>query len=363
MKTERIKIIIVLIVLSHYITANAQSLSVEIMSFPPIINDTMKVCEGSLVLLESSVLTGQQPGMTIDWNLGNGTPSSIQDTSFVQVHFNTAATAQTVSVTVTNPGGEQAIASFILIVNSKIQLDSVILNHVKCHGGNDGAIEVFASSTTPISTYFWSPAVSTSSSAQQLTAGVYNLTMYNESCGFDTSFTITQPDTLWIMTWVNPPPDCGQTNGTVNMTGGGGAGGWVIHWDDGYQHQNHDNAGEGTYIVSITDANNCKVTDTVVVICPMLPSVHISGFLSPNGDGLNDYWVIENLAQYEHLEVKVFNRWGSQVFWSQPYNNYWDGTSKIGDQEGVLPAGTYYYYVDTHVDGQAPLTGILEIQP
>ena len=202
MKTERIKIIIVLIVLSHYISANAQSLSVEIMSFPPIINDTMKVCEGSLVLLESSVLTGQQPGMTIDWNLGNGTPSSIQDTSFVQVHFNTAATAQTVSVTVTNPGGEQAIASFILIVNSKIQLDSVILNHVKCHGGNDGAIEVFASSTTPISTYFWSPAVSTSSSAQQLTAGVYNLTMYNESCGRWVFFS----HFCWLAALDNPIP-------------------------------------------------------------------------------------------------------------------------------------------------------------
>ncbi len=42
---------------------------------------------------------------------------------------------------------------------------------------------------------------------------------------------------------------------------------------------------------------------------------------SPNGDGINDTWVITNLTDYQGNVVEVFNRYGQQV---HPFNRIWN---------------------------------------
>jgi gliding motility-associated-like protein len=68
------------------------------------------------------------------------------------------------------------------------------------------------------------------------------------------------------------------------------------------------------------------VEDTATPLEPVVPNV-----FTPNGDGINDFWVIENLPPGTSLAI--YNRWGQQVYISQNYNNDWGG-------EG-LPAGNY----------------------
>ena len=60
---------------------------------------------------------------------------------------------------------------------------------------------------------------------------------------------------------------------------------------------------------------------------PVVPNV-----FTPNGDGINDFWVIENLPP--GTAVAIYNRWGQQVYFSPAYANNWAG-------EG-LPAGNYF---------------------
>ncbi len=66
---------------------------------------------------------------------------------------------------------------------------------------------------------------------------------------------------------------------------------------------------------------------------------------SPNGDGVNDLFVIRGLELYPNNGFTVFNRWGDQVFSASPYLNNWDGTATSGVRVGgtVLPIGTYFY--------------------
>ena len=74
----------------------------------------------------------------------------------------------------------------------------------------------------------------------------------------------------------------------------------------------------------------------VKVLCDGL--VIRNGF-SPNGDGQNDNFVIENLSDYPNSQVSVYNRWGSRVYLSNDYKNDWKG-----DYDGKpLPDGTYFY--------------------
>jgi gliding motility-associated-like protein/uncharacterized repeat protein (TIGR01451 family) len=79
---------------------------------------------------------------------------------------------------------------------------------------------------------------------------------------------------------------------------------------------------------------------------------------SPNGDGVNDFFKIDCIAQYPNNVLQVYNRWGTIVFESRSYKNDWDGTPNgraIVQKEDQLPAGTYYYVLDLG-DGSEPRT-------
>jgi gliding motility-associated-like protein len=67
----------------------------------------------------------------------------------------------------------------------------------------------------------------------------------------------------------------------------------------------------------------------------------IMNLITPNGDGMNDYWKILNLYKVGPCEVKVYNRYGENVFSATSYNNEWDGHYK----GNLLPNDTYYYNV------------------
>ncbi len=62
---------------------------------------------------------------------------------------------------------------------------------------------------------------------------------------------------------------------------------------------------------------------------------------TPNGDGFNDTWIIDNISVHNNANVIVFNPEGLKVFESLGYETPWDGT--YNGQE--LPAGTYYYII------------------
>jgi gliding motility-associated-like protein/uncharacterized repeat protein (TIGR01451 family) len=101
---------------------------------------------------------------------------------------------------------------------------------------------------------------------------------------------------------------------------------------------------EGVYVVTATNQFGCSVS-TEIFIDVKDCSIVIPEFFSPGGDGINDFFVIENLEAYPGTKVLIFNRWGSQVYQSDDYLNNWDGTSDSrfnvgGDQ---LPEGTYFY--------------------
>jgi len=67
-----------------------------------------------------------------------------------------------------------------------------------------------------------------------------------------------------------------------------------------------------------------------------------NNILSPNGDGVNDTWIVKNIELYPNNTVTVYNRNGSVVFTKKGYANDWGGTYR----GSVLNADTYYYLVD-----------------
>ena len=84
--------------------------------------------------------------------------------------------------------------------------------------------------------------------------------------------------------------------------------------------------------------------------------------VSPNGDGLNDTFIIQGIAQFPDNELSIFNRWGVMVYNKKGYDNSWGGISEgratIAKGE-ELPVGTYYYVLK--IEGQKDRAGHLYI--
>jgi len=111
-----------------------------------------------------------------------------------------------------------------------------------------------------------------------------------------------------------------------------------------------------SYTVMVTDAKGCVGSDTMHVY--IFPEIFIPNGFSPNSDGKNDYWVIDNIQQFPNCVVEVYNRWGELLFVSTGYNTPWDGRYKGKE----LPVGTYYYIIDLHhVNFPKAYTGPLTI--
>ena len=99
--------------------------------------------------------------------------------------------------------------------------------------------------------------------------------------------------------------------------------------------------------------------DNIGDVCDEQEIVVPKGF-SPNSDGINDTWVVENIQQFPNNNVKVYNRWGSKVFEATNYSNNWDGVSTKGGS-GELPAGAYMYIIELNGAERPPVQGWIYI--
>ena len=115
-----------------------------------------------------------------------------------------------------------------------------------------------------------------------------------------------------------------------------------------------DTLGTGMYNVTIYGSNNCQYTIQIFVGLDSDEDCTLKFYtgVTPNNDGKNDVWIIENIEQFPDNEVRIFNRWGEQVWKGEGYDNstvVWPGSGGstlnggIGEEFGTA---TYFYVAD-----------------
>lgn len=123
----------------------------------------------------------------------------------------------------------------------------------------------------------------------------------------------------------------------------------VYEWDfgdgtvlQGVLHPNHTYDEPGTYMVLLTaiDAEGCKYTTWRIIVIPEEAYVYVPNTFTPDGNEYNNYFEAVTTGIYE-LEVRIFNRWGEQFFFSADPHFKWDGTYK-GKK---CPDGMYSYEI------------------
>ena len=116
-----------------------------------------------------------------------------------------------------------------------------------------------------------------------------------------------------------------------------------------------DSLSPGSYSVTLLAINlRSVVIDSVNFNYTVLASTEpclitvYNGF-TPDGDGINDNWIIENIENYPTNTVSIFNRWGNKIWSTTNYDNtsnLWNGKHTNGN---TLPSGTYFYVIE--IDG------------
>lgn len=123
----------------------------------------------------------------------------------------------------------------------------------------------------------------------------------------------------------------------------------------------------GVYYVDGVSSEGCEGEDSVKITVKITRDcLFIPGFVSPNGDGLNDGWVITGIEAFPDAEVYIYNRWGNLAFFASPYENDWIGQVNkgvnMGDGSGKVPTGTYFYVIKLNDGIDEPLKGYIELQ-
>lgn len=149
-----------------------------------------------------------------------------------------------------------------------------------------------------------------------------------------------------------------EFNGTATIAVFGENPPFEIQWGDQVQQNTSTiiGLGEGFYTVNITDGAGCT-TDTTITISANEGCFFISTALTPNGDGVNDHWILGGLEYFPDATVQVYNRWGQLLYESIGYSVPWDG--KHNGRK--LPASDYYYIIK-YDDAEELLTGSVTIK-
>lgn len=121
---------------------------------------------------------------------------------------------------------------------------------------------------------------------------------------------------------------------------------YTILWSNGSKTNMAEDLGPGFYSVTVS-TSECAMTKTFEITVSPEANCDLRFFnaFSPNDDGTNDGWEIENIENVEYRDnsVEIFNRWGQTVWKGQNYDNQnviWRGVSKNGNN---LPDATYFY--------------------
>lgn len=94
------------------------------------------------------------------------------------------------------------------------------------------------------------------------------------------------------------------------------------------------------YILTVIDNNGCELIDEIDI--PVLLDSCLFNAFTPNGDLINDTWVINPTFLYENTEVIIYNRWGAKVYQSLGYKQAWNGRNESGN---LVKEGVYFYSI------------------
>ncbi len=323
---------------SNAIMVNITSIAIEVLEL------ASENCNDADGLIEVTANGGNAP-YTFTWSTGN-TETLLTDLQ-----------AGIYTLLVTDAQGCTTEKDIELENSLAPQINEILISEVDCSGDNGGA-EVILENASLGTKYQWTNAsgevVSIYPKAQNLLPGTYEIAVTNEhGCELVQTVIIESVSVLSVEAIEDTRLELGtsiQLDAIVNTFEN-----VTYEWypAEGLSctdcaNPTADPTSTINYTVIATNENGCTDSDEVLVHVIPRDDIFIPNAFSPNGDGVNDYFTAfggSNIAQVKTL--RVFNRWGAEVFANQDFSvnvetEGWNGTFK----GKVMEPGVYVYYVE-----------------
>jgi hypothetical protein len=215
---------------------------------------------------------------------------------------------------------------------------SNVFTNVLCNGESTGSIDLTPLAGTAPYTYNWGGGVTTQD-LTGLAVGTYTVTVTDvNGCTTTSSAIITEPVTALSASNVVTNILCnGDLTGAINLTATGGTGAYTYDWGAGLTTEDLNGLSDGTYSVTITDANGCTTTSSATITEPAtaLSASSTSTNVSCNGSSNGTVTVNVNGG-------------------TAPYSFNWGGGVTTQNITGLV-AGTYTVSI-TDANGCTALT-------
>jgi gliding motility-associated-like protein len=114
------------------------------------------------------------------------------------------------------------------------------------------------------------------------------------------------------------------------------------------------------YTVTGIGTNGCKGTGTFTLQVtgePIVNKLNPHNFFSPNNDGSNEQWQVDNILTYTQCGIVIYDEKGVKVFDAKPYHNDWNGTFN----GKALPDGVYFYIIRCDGEEGTPRAGSITV--
>lgn len=230
--------------------------------------------------------------------------------------------AGTYQVTVSDTDGCSATASATVGSNGSPNISISNSSNPSC-GLANGAISVSANGGSGAGyAYTWFPNVSNGSSAANLAAGTYTITVTDSNnCSATTSATLSNASGPTLAAPTTTQPSCGNNNGSISFAALAGV---TYAWSPNVSSSNNaNNLGAGTYTLTVTDSNGCTDTEQVSLNNSTPPSISVSSTTNESCGNANG-----------SISISVTNGTGVIGY-------TWTGSSSTSPTASNLTAGTY----------------------
>jgi gliding motility-associated-like protein len=310
---------------------------------------TSTVCIGSTTTLANTTAGGV-------WSSSN---TSIATVSASGVVTGIAAGDATISYMVTNASGCANTLTKTITVNALPTVAAISGTATACVGStttltNTTAGGVWSSSNASIST------VNASGVVAGIAAGnatiTYTVTNAN-GCVSAVTKTVTINALPIVTASINNAKADKGSNVVLSATGIGS-----FAWTPATNLLNPDKAttvarvlDNTTYTVTLTNASGCSSSASVLVEATDNMNFEAAYVFTPNGDGINDKFVIKNIEAYPDNKLMVYDRLGKPIYEANSYANNWDG--KVNGF--TLAKDTYFYVLS--VKGQVVKRGAITL--
>lgn len=271
-------------------------------------------------------VTGGDPAYSYQWSVSGvgGSTASLPAGSYTAMVTDGNGCKDTILAEITQP-------------------DSLLANYQTispiCHG-DTGMIIIQAQGGTPGYTYYANPG-GLQEDTLFVPAGVYLMTVFDSNlCSVTLTTALTQPLPVLAQFDTSGVDYQYDFDNQSNIQ----ASSWIWNFGDGSQsveeNPSHTYAADGVYQVILTAMDSAGCLDTAIKVIELSNElVFIPNVFTPNGSGHNDQFVI--LAQgMKEYDLKIYNRWGLELFHSNTPGVNWDGRTSSGSNASE---GTYYY--------------------